>query len=208
MEIIEGYIKFYNLQDWWTNTFSDEQKEIMVKRFSPMNENTGCLIHNEITDCNQPITTFLHILSRWFDNKKNIEIYEKIRAKLNETALKSKSRSPGNLRGRHYTTYVDDVKSLKRQKKHQEAEALLLELISRVEAEALSTNFDPPPWYYEQLATIYRKERKYGDLIEILTRYCNFCKGHQYEISLIKPKIERAKLLKINYDKKLKSKTD
>ena len=75
--------------------------------------------------------------------------------------------------GRHYTEYVEHVKALKRANKHQEAIAILLKILGAVENEALvaGQGWGVAPWYYEQLAIIYRKEGLISKEIEVLERY-------------------------------------
>jgi len=77
----------------------------------------------------------------------------------------------GSIDGRHYTEYVELVKQLKREQRLTEAESLLLELIDAVEAQALEGNGSIPPWYYEQLAIVYRKERRISEEVATLERY-------------------------------------
>ncbi len=48
---------------------------------------------------------------------------------------------------------------------------MLLELIKAVEAEAQANSWAVAPWYYEQLAIIYRKQRDRVKEIAILERY-------------------------------------
>ena len=45
---------------------------------------------------------------------------------------------PGFYKGKHYTKYVDEVKSLMRDNRLDDAERLLLELVNATEAEARS----------------------------------------------------------------------
>jgi hypothetical protein len=61
------------------------------------------------------------------------------------------------VRGRHYTEWVEPVKQLKREGRLKEAEALLLECVDAVEAEASVEGSPVAPWYYEQLGVVYRK---------------------------------------------------
>lgn len=77
----------------------------------------------------------------------------------------------GYVRGRHFLTYVDDVKRLKRSAMLAEAEQLLRELVAAVEEQARSTQSGVAPWYYEQLAIVYRKQKKYAEEVELLRRY-------------------------------------
>ena len=76
----------------------------------------------------------------------------------------------GYVRGRHYTGYVEKVKQLKRERRHEEAIVLLLELVDATEAEARFKGWGAAPWYYVQLAIIYRKDRRFDDEVSILER--------------------------------------
>ncbi|WP_160132962.1 hypothetical protein [Halococcus salsus] len=71
----------------------------------------------------------------------------------------------------HYTDAVERVKQLKREKRHDEAEKLLLWCIEQAEKE---TEYETlPPWYYKHLGIVYRKEERYDDEVKILQRYIN-----------------------------------
>jgi hypothetical protein len=73
------------------------------------------------------------------------------------------------------------VKQLKREKRHEEAIALLERLVQATEAEAEREGPDwgVAPWYYEQLAIVYRKEKRYADEVTILERYESHLKPGQ-----------------------------
>ena len=73
--------------------------------------------------------------------------------------------------GRHYVDWVEPVKELKRQVELEEAERVLLACVDAVEREFAVTGFGVAPWYYEQLAVIYRKQERYADEVAILDRY-------------------------------------
>jgi predicted DNA-binding protein (UPF0278 family) len=77
----------------------------------------------------------------------------------------------GYYNGRHYTTYIEEVKQLKRDGKLQDAEKLLLELIKANEEENRVEKIGVSPWYYEQLAIIYHKQEDCPKEISILERY-------------------------------------
>lgn len=78
---------------------------------------------------------------------------------------------PGFVDGRHYSTSPDEVRRLKREGRLEEAEALLIRLVQATEAESKAEQWGVAPWYYEQLAIIYRKQKRPADEIEILERY-------------------------------------
>ena len=72
---------------------------------------------------------------------------------------------------RHYTTYVEDVRALKRAGHLEQAAALLLRLVDATEAEARANRWGVAPWYHEQLAIIYAKQKDLASEISILERY-------------------------------------
>lgn len=75
--------------------------------------------------------------------------------------------------GKHFTDYVDRVKQLMQDNDNSEAIELLLRLVNETESEAKKAGkgHGVAPWYYEQLAVIYRKEKRYQDEVEILERF-------------------------------------
>lgn len=81
------------------------------------------------------------------------------------------AKQAGLYKGRHYTTYVSEIKALKGAKKYDEAEKLLLEIIDVVEAEARAKKWAVAPGYYEHLAIVYRKRKEYQKEIAIIDRY-------------------------------------
>lgn len=88
-------------------------------------------------------------------------------------AGQSRIKEAGSVEGAHYTSFVEQVKQLKRQKRHAEAIALLLKLVEATETEskAAGSGWGVAPWYYEQLAILYRKEKRFTDEVAILERY-------------------------------------
>lgn len=82
---------------------------------------------------------------------------------------------PRSQEGGHYTEYVERVKQLKAANRPDEAIELLLKLVNQTEKEARGhgKGMGVAPWYYEQLAVIYRKEKRYSDEVQILERYEN-----------------------------------
>ena len=78
---------------------------------------------------------------------------------------------PGTVRGRHFTEYVETVKDLRRLGDEEAAEHLLLELVDATEAEARAGSSGVAPWYYEQLAILYRKRGSREKEVAILERY-------------------------------------
>jgi len=78
----------------------------------------------------------------------------------------------GQVHGRHYTEYVEVVNALKRAGRLDEAEALLLKLVAATKRESDRAKWGlPAPWYTQQLAIIYRKQRRHADEVAILEAY-------------------------------------
>jgi hypothetical protein len=76
---------------------------------------------------------------------------------------------------------INEVKSMIREGREQEAEPVLLGLVAATEEEAQSRGGRVASWYYERLAIIYRGRRDYASEIAILTRYCQHA-GNRYAI--------------------------
>ncbi len=79
--------------------------------------------------------------------------------------------SPGLVDGRHYTTYTEDVRHLKRIGNQETAERLLLRLVDATEAEGRAEGWGVAPWYYERLAILYAKRKDAAAELGILERY-------------------------------------
>ena len=96
--------------------------------------------------------------------------------------------------GRQHFDWVDHIKDLKRDERFEEAEALLLKIIQadELECERINNREEKPehaneyeiaigdpieisigvaPWYYEQLAIIYSKQKRLSDEVAILERF-------------------------------------
>jgi hypothetical protein len=76
---------------------------------------------------------------------------------------------------------INEVKSMIREGREQEAEPVLLGLVAAIEEQAQTHRGKLAPWYYERLAIIYRRRRDYASEIAILTRYCQH-EGNKYSI--------------------------
>lgn len=78
---------------------------------------------------------------------------------------------PGNIEGRHFTEYVADLDELKRSGPVQEYERLLWNCVEATEAEDSVEQAGVAPFYYEQLAILYRKQADIDAEIAVLERY-------------------------------------
>ena len=112
-------------------------------------------------------------------------------------AEQERRRKAGSVEGAHYTDYVEKVKQLKREKKHDEAIKLLLRLVDATESESkfAGPGWGVAPWYYEQLAILYRKEKRFDDEVEILERYESQPKAPGAGPSKLAERLEKARKL-------------
>lgn len=104
----------------------------------------------------------------------------------------------GSVDGKHFTRYIEDVKQLKKEKNHIEAISLLTKLVDATEKEFLVSGSDIAPWYYEQLAIIYRKEKLINEEIEILERYEQKTKVLRDKPSKLQSRLIKAKEIYAN----------
>ena len=78
---------------------------------------------------------------------------------------------PGFVDGKHFTAYVNIERTLKDEERFDETEELLLKLVAVTESESPKNKLGVAPWYYERLATLYRKQKRKNDEIKILERF-------------------------------------
>lgn len=88
-----------------------------------------------------------------------------------DIAPNNRSDRQQQVRGRHFTAWVEPVKQLKREQRYDEALDLLLECIEVVERPAVMEGGAPAPWYTEQAAIVYRKRKDFVSEIAILQRW-------------------------------------
>lgn len=77
----------------------------------------------------------------------------------------------GLVDGEHYTAHLGTFRELRLSEHFEEAETLGLRLIAAVEEESAATGLSPAPGYYEDLAKMYRKQKRFRDEVNILERY-------------------------------------
>ena len=100
------------------------------------------------------------------------------------------------VRGRHFSTYFEELQKLKREDRLNEAITSLLEMVEATEEDDIFTGSGVLPVYYEELANIYRKNKDYAKEIAILARYAR--QRHAYGDSrqeVLKNRLEKAKRL-------------
>jgi hypothetical protein len=162
---VGGLISFYGLTDWWLTEFTEEERQYICNRY-----HDDALTRGKITS-NLPVTSFLNGLYSWFRSKQDLHIARRIFDKMDELGREHPLVRPGYYQGRHFSTYVPRVEDLKRSGRLDEAESLLIELVNATEAESKAEGCGVGPWYYEELAKIYRRRKDYAKEIAILERF-------------------------------------
>ena len=165
----KGYIGYFGLEDWWIYEFTEEERLYMDEKYDRDDWESHQLTQADISYVSIPVTTWLNGLLSFFRRKEDKSIAERIHKKIDELGEIQPIDKPGYYKGRHFTTWVDDVKELKRSGNIDQAEILLVELVKATEAEVGGV----APWYYEELAKIYRNQKTYDKEIEILERFAN-----------------------------------
>jgi len=107
----------------------------------------------------------------------------------------SRPSRPGHYKGKHFTEYVDTVKSLKREGRLGEAERLLLGLIDVMEEEERQDGYGVAPWYYEQVAIICRKQQRCADEVAVLERFAEQRKGPGAKVPKLLERLKKAREL-------------
>lgn len=109
----------------------------------------------------------------------------------------NKIRQAGTENGKHYTNTPDEVKRLKREGHNEEAIALLLESVQMTEKESeyAGEGWGVAPWYYEQLAILYRKQKWFKDEVAILERYERQPKARGNKPAKLAERLRKARLL-------------
>ena len=167
----EGLIAFYELQEWWFSSFTQDEREYIDNRYQPMGAPPHTLTQRTILKREQPAPQFLNGLNTWFKSSKDSTIADRIHQKLIELAKEHPITKPGYYDGRHFTTYVRDFETLKKGGNFTELENLLLELVKATEAECAVDGMGVAPAYYSELAILYRKQKEYSKEISILEKF-------------------------------------
>lgn len=100
----------------------------------------------------------------------------------------------GHYHGKHYTEYVETIKTLKRNGDNSEAIRLLIALLPVVEDEGCIHKVTAP-WYYDQLAILFRKLKDYDAEVELLEHYMTIQKGNPTRHAALVKRLGRARAL-------------
>jgi len=171
MNKVEGLIAFYELEEWWFSSFTNDEREYIDSRYQPTGAPPHTLTRGKILERRLPAPEFLNGLNTWFKSNKDSTIAERIHRKLTELGKEHPIFKPGYYDGRHFTTYVRDFENLKKSGEFIELEMLLIELVKATEAESAVDGLGVAPAYYSELAILYRKQKEYSKEVSILERF-------------------------------------
>lgn len=195
---VQGFLGLYKLGNWWFQTFTDEEQAYIEAQLGAMGglPDTHPLTEGTIAT-SQSAADFLHGLVSWFQKSGDTSIAERMRAKMDELAQAFPAGTPGYYQGRHFTTWVAEVRELKRKGDPSKVERLLLALVDATEAEsrAKGPRWGVAPWYYEELAKLYRTRKDYAAEVTILERYQSQPHGGGSKPPQMADRLEKARLL-------------
>jgi hypothetical protein len=170
----KGYIGYYELTEWWLETFSEHEIKYIIETFQPINGSGNSLVKGNITQTNETSISFLTNLSAWFKNENDrtigFEIINKAEELLSETS---------NLLDAHYL-FQTKIELLY---KWRDDNDILNEIINvckqqiaisnEVKSQFIKENKrEPLPFHkgFEQLAIIEEKRNNYQHAIDISTK--------------------------------------
>lgn len=189
---IEGLLAYYGLVDWWLATFTPKEREEIAFMQAPLGSDARPLTQGHVSLAWQSAADFLANLAETYFQGENNSIGMRIRAKVK--ALGGEPH-PGIYKGKHYTAYVEQVKQLKRDGDTVGAERLLLALVDLIEREGRIRQWDVAPWYYEELAKLYRQRKDYAHEVAILERYLRQPRHKNATVDDLQQRLEKARLL-------------
>lgn len=195
---VGGFIGYFTLGGWWVQTFTDEERAYIEAQLGTMGgpPDTHPLTEGTIAT-SQSAADFLHGLVSWFQKSGDASIAERIRAKTEELTRAFPAGTPGYYQGRHFTTWVADARELKRKGDTAALERLLMALVDATEAEsrAKGPSWGVAPWYYEELAKLYRTRKDYTAEVAILERYQSQPHAGGSKPPQMADRLEKARLL-------------
>lgn len=114
----------------------------------------------------------MKLLSWLFGKSEKQRLEEYSRKQLQDLEERQRNAQvAASVNGTHYVNHVETMKQLKRENRNEEAIDLLRQCVDATEAESVVTDSGVAPWYYEQLAILYRKSKDYESEVAILERY-------------------------------------
>lgn len=185
----QGYIAFYNLNDWFYSEFSDEEIQFMEQKYDPLGSSASLTTGSGTSGMS--VSFFLTSLLGWFYSKERTGLCLKI-AKKAEELFSTDNQSYTDLHF-YYQQLIQFYYKLRSNDTYLEKAILYCNKqidISSFVSKEMKEDFPTLPRHigYEQLAIIEKKNKNWQKVIEI-------CKQAQKEKwnGTWKERIEEAK---------------
>lgn len=185
----QGYIAFYNLNDWFYSEFSDEEIQFMEQKYDPLGSSASLTTGSGTSGMS--VSFFLTSLLGWFYSKERTDLCLKI-AKKAEELFSTDNQSYTDLHF-YYQQLIQFYYKLRSNDTYLEKAILYCNKqidISSFVSKEMKEDFPTLPRHigYEQLAIIEKKNKNWQKVIEI-------CKQAQKEKwnGTWKERIEEAK---------------
>jgi hypothetical protein len=94
---------------------------------------------------------------------------------------------------KHYTDAVETIKSLKKSKRYDELEKVLLWCVEATEKESKSEGLGVAPYYYDELAKLYRRQKNYQEEYAVLERFARQRHSRGVKTEDLLGRLERAR---------------
>ncbi len=88
---------------------------------------------------------------------------------------------------------IKEIKAMKEQQKFDQLERLLIHCITTSEE---ATSFGASPWYYEQLADIYREQKAHKKEVIVLEKYLRKSKAPNHNRASLYKRLDEARALR------------
>ncbi|NLB19234.1 MAG: hypothetical protein GX825_11035, partial [Syntrophomonadaceae bacterium] len=204
--IVEKEIIRFNLWDWWSDTFSDDERQYILTKFEPnYPENYGKTdakhFLGEPFPWMKDAVGFLQEMEGRFRLHSDLSIQDRIHKKVIEEVYKNPKSGIGFYKGRRVYSYVYDIRELKRQGEEAERqlESLLLELICVEEEQDDVISHGVWTGFYKELAILYRKQREFSKEVSILKKFVNRKHRKVSWSPYMAERLEKATLLETKY---------
>lgn len=194
---IQGDIGYYQLENWWLESFTDEERKIMESIYTPLGSDSEySLTRGKIFDSSQTKVQFLTNLAGWFKRPQTRHLANKIIEKAEEVA----TQNTNDILGIHFL-YSEMVGIYYPQRSNEEImnkaiEACKKQIAMASEAaRAFKKEYPGEPLSghtgYEQLVIILDKQGKHQEAIELCKQAHNQGWGGDWDkrVSRYKKKI-------------------
>jgi hypothetical protein len=181
-------VRGFGLVAWWDTAFTESERQRLEQIYAPLAK----LENHSLIISFQSGRQLLEGLAWTIRLAEDRELARKVREEIEKL---TDPAEPGLYHGRHFTTYVNEVKGMIREGRVEEAERALLALVDATEEEAQVKGWGVASWYYERLASIYRRRRDYASEVAILRRHCEHLRDQDKVPEDIQRRLERARML-------------